>query len=146
MGVVLWEMVTGHVVFRGSPSELMYLHQHAPLPLQQLKAIPQNIKIIIKRLLEKDPGQRFQTPNELLGEVASIARAIEVRRNIKHEKSLGTLIQQPTAPRTKLPVIRVPERSIAVLPFDSLSEDKGNTFLLTVFRTRFFLTSPNYPN
>jgi serine/threonine protein kinase/tetratricopeptide (TPR) repeat protein len=128
LGVVLWEMVTGHVVFRGSPSELMYLHQHAPLPLQQLKAIPQNIKIIIKRLLEKDPGQRFQTPNELLGEVASIARAIEVRRNIKHEKSLGTLIQQPTAPRTKLPVIRVPERSIAVLPFDSLSEDKGNTY------------------
>ena len=28
LGVVLWKMVTGHVVFRGSPAELMYQHQH----------------------------------------------------------------------------------------------------------------------
>jgi serine/threonine protein kinase len=33
LGVVLWEMVTGHVVFRGSPAEVMYQHQHARLPL-----------------------------------------------------------------------------------------------------------------
>jgi eukaryotic-like serine/threonine-protein kinase len=32
LGVVLWEMVTGHAVFRGSPAEVMYQHQHAPLP------------------------------------------------------------------------------------------------------------------
>src|SRR6202162_4833760 len=32
LGVVLWEMVTGHVVFKGSPAEVMYKHQHAPLP------------------------------------------------------------------------------------------------------------------
>jgi serine/threonine protein kinase len=30
LGVVLWEMVTGHVMFRGSPAEVMYQHQHAP--------------------------------------------------------------------------------------------------------------------
>ena len=29
LGVVLWEMVTGHAVFRGSPAEVMYQHQHA---------------------------------------------------------------------------------------------------------------------
>jgi serine/threonine protein kinase len=28
LGVVLWEMVTGNVVFRGSPAEVMYQHQH----------------------------------------------------------------------------------------------------------------------
>jgi eukaryotic-like serine/threonine-protein kinase len=28
LGVVLWEMVTGDVVFRGSPPEVMYQHQH----------------------------------------------------------------------------------------------------------------------
>ena len=38
LGVVLWEMVTGHAVFRGSPAEVMYQHQHAPLPLEQLEA------------------------------------------------------------------------------------------------------------
>ena len=35
LGVMLWKMVTGHVLFRGSPAEVMYQHQHAPLPLQQ---------------------------------------------------------------------------------------------------------------
>ena len=35
LGVVLWEMLTGHTLFRGSPAEVMYLHQHAPLPLEQ---------------------------------------------------------------------------------------------------------------
>ena len=29
LGVALWEMVTGHVLFRGSPAEVMYQHQHA---------------------------------------------------------------------------------------------------------------------
>ena len=40
LGVVLWEMVTGHALFRGSPAEVMYQHQHAPLPLEQLENVP----------------------------------------------------------------------------------------------------------
>ena len=32
LGVTLWEMLTGQVPFRGSPAEVMYQHQHAPLP------------------------------------------------------------------------------------------------------------------
>src|SRR5271167_2556349 len=35
LGVTLWEMVTGHPPFRGSPAELMYQHQHASLPLEE---------------------------------------------------------------------------------------------------------------
>ena len=37
LGVMLWEMVTGHMPFRGSPAEVMYQHQHAPLPLNDSK-------------------------------------------------------------------------------------------------------------
>ena len=37
LGVTLWEMVTGHRLFRGSPAEVMYQHQHASLPREQLK-------------------------------------------------------------------------------------------------------------
>src|SRR4029077_14960863 len=40
LGVVLWEMVTGHAVFRGSPAEVMYQHQHAPLPIEKLEQCP----------------------------------------------------------------------------------------------------------
>jgi serine/threonine protein kinase len=60
LGVVLWEMVTGHAVFRGSPAEVM--HQHAALPLEQLDHLPQPVAVLREVLLEKDPGRRFQTP------------------------------------------------------------------------------------
>jgi serine/threonine protein kinase len=42
LGVVLWEMLTGHVVFRGSPAEVMHHHQHSPLPLEQLEGVPKS--------------------------------------------------------------------------------------------------------
>src|SRR6202790_2168550 len=58
LGVALWEMLTGHAVFRGSPPEVMYQHQHAPLPLEQLEGIPQPIIVLLEVLLEKDPGRR----------------------------------------------------------------------------------------
>jgi eukaryotic-like serine/threonine-protein kinase len=82
LGVVLWEMVTGHVVFRGSPAEVMYQHQHAPLPLDLLEAIPQPVVVLLDVLLEKDPGRRFQNPTELLKAIPTISDAIDARRRI----------------------------------------------------------------
>jgi serine/threonine protein kinase len=32
LGVMLWEMLTGHGLFEGSPAEVMFQHQHARLP------------------------------------------------------------------------------------------------------------------
>jgi hypothetical protein len=59
-------MVTGHVLFRGSPAEVMFQHQHAPLPLEQLESVPQPVVSLVEVLLDKDPKRRFQTPAELL--------------------------------------------------------------------------------
>src|SRR6202162_5437372 len=71
LGVVLLEMVAGHAVVRGSPAEVMYQHQHARLPLDQLEAVPQPVVVLIEVLLEKDPGRRFQSPAELLKAISS---------------------------------------------------------------------------
>src|SRR4030081_452333 len=46
LGVVLWEMVAGHAVFSGSPAEVMYQHQHAPLPVEKLGHVPQPVVIL----------------------------------------------------------------------------------------------------
>ena len=62
LGVMLWEMVTGHGLFRGSPAEVMYQHQHAPLPLEQLEGVPQPVAVLIEVLLEKDPEAAFSDP------------------------------------------------------------------------------------
>src|SRR5580698_5767931 len=41
LGVTLWEMLVGRTPFRGSSVEVMYQHQHEPLPVEQLDGIPQ---------------------------------------------------------------------------------------------------------
>src|ERR1700732_1439946 len=76
LGVTLWVMVTGQTPFRGPSAEVMYQHQHAPLPVERLKDFPQPVVVLLEKLLEKDPAQRFQNPNELLKALPTVASAI----------------------------------------------------------------------
>ena len=85
LGVTLWEMVTGQAPFRGSPAEVMYQHQHAPLPLEQLEDVPQPVVVLLEVLLEKDPARRFQNPTELLKAMPTITGAIDARRRITRQ-------------------------------------------------------------
>src|SRR6201985_2640118 len=117
LGVVLWEMLTGHVMFRGSPAEVMYQHQHASLPLERLKDVPQPIVVLLEKLLEKDPAQRFQTPNELLKPITTITGAVDARRRIT--RSSLEKIPSNAAPvvSRKLPTRLAPKKiSVARLP------------------------------
>jgi hypothetical protein len=77
-------MVTGKAPFRGTPAEVMYQHQHAALPLEQLKDVPQPIVALLEVFLEKDPGRRFQNPGELL---KAITDRIDARHRITRESS-----------------------------------------------------------
>ena len=117
LGVMLWEMVTGHALFRGSPAEVMYQHQHAPLPLEELEDVPQPVVVLLETLLEKDPGRRFQNPAELLRAMPSIAGAIQGGRTITYQ-SLGQVPDGDSYALTRKPPARLgPENiSIARLP------------------------------
>ncbi len=85
LGITLWAMVTGQTPFRGSSAEVMYKHQHAPLPCERLKDVPQPVVVLLEKLLEKDPAQRFQTPNEVLKAIPTITGAIDARRKITRQ-------------------------------------------------------------
>src|SRR5271163_2138580 len=76
LGVTLWEMLIGRAPFRGSSVEVMYQHQHAPLPVEQLDGIPQPLVVLLEVLLAKDPARRFQTPAELLKVMPTVRDAI----------------------------------------------------------------------
>jgi serine/threonine protein kinase len=78
---------------RGAPGEVMYQHQHSPLPVEELEGVPQPLVVLLEVLLEKDPGRRFQNPSELLKAVPTITGAIDARRKIAHE----SLQKTPTA-------------------------------------------------
>ena len=95
----------------------MHQHQHAPLPLERLKDVPQPVVVLLEKLLEKDPAQRFRTPNELLRAIPTITGAIDARRRIPRQ----SLEKMPTsAPRVgtrKRPTRLAPKKiSISRLP------------------------------
>jgi serine/threonine protein kinase len=97
LGLVLWEMLTGHAVFRGSPGEVMYQHQHAQLPLEKLDHVPQPVLVLIEVLLEKDPGRRFQNPADLLQALPKVTEAVKARHAITHQSLREIADQRPGA-------------------------------------------------
>ena len=116
LGVALWAMVTGHVLFRGSPAEVMYQHQHASLPLEQLESVPQPVVSLIEVLLDKDPKRRFQTPAELLKALPTITGAIDEGQTVTYQR-LGQMPDGNSYSVTRKPPIRGPEKiSVARLP------------------------------
>src|SRR5215469_8165617 len=119
LGLVLWKMVTGHVVFRGSFAEVMYQHLHAPLPVEQLEGLPPPAIVLLQALMQKDPGRRFQSPGELLKAMPTITDAIDARRRVTCRSLMKA---PPTAsrvgthkpPGTRKPPTRLTPKKISI--------------------------------
>jgi serine/threonine protein kinase len=116
LGLVLWVMLTGHVVFSGSPAEVMYKHQHASLPLEKLEVVPQPVIVLIEKLLEKDPARRFQTPDELLKAIPTVMSAIDAGRTVARHSLRKTLTGSRGVTRGPMAILRPEKISVARLP------------------------------
>jgi Protein kinase domain/NACHT domain len=113
LGVVLWEMMSGNAVFRGSPAEVMYQHQHAPLPLDLLEDVPEPVVVLLELLLEKDPARRFMNPTELLKAISTITAAIDARRRITRQ-SLRKAPSTASRVGTRKPPARLAPKKISI--------------------------------
>ena len=79
LGVILYEMLVGHVPFTGgSPTAIMlkHLQQPAPSVLDERDDVPEAIGRVVARALEKRPEDRYQTVGELV-EDFTIAAGME---------------------------------------------------------------------
>jgi serine/threonine protein kinase/Tfp pilus assembly protein PilF len=142
LGVTLWEMLTGKVPFRGTTVQVMSQHQHAPLPLEQLEGVPPATAVLVRHMLEKDPDQRPQNPSGLRAEVRAARQALVSKPAIT--RSRGARFVRWLAAGIGLLAVAsgigiywlIPKphpafataKSIAVLPFDNLSDSKENEY------------------
>src|SRR6266540_5775646 len=151
LGVVLYEMVTGHAPFTGdTPGEAMSsILEMDPPPLTKFLAhTPAELQQIISKTLRKNREERYHSAHELL----------EALKDLRHKLEFGAELDRATAAPSwlrwtrwptalvlvllmsalalalpfywhrNLPTSLPPEKSIAVLPFENLSKDEENAF------------------
>ena len=109
LGVVLYELVSGHRPFRGA-SEMdvcSAILRDAAAPLTSLRPeLPRGLQRIVERCLEKEPAGRFQSAND-------------VRIELRMLRPGGF---------TQLSPISADTPSVAVLPFVNTSQDRENDY------------------
>jgi tetratricopeptide (TPR) repeat protein len=71
LGVILFQVLTGELPFRGNARMLIYqvIHDEPPSPRKFNANIAKDLETIALKCLEKDPGRRYQTTQEVATEL-----------------------------------------------------------------------------
>jgi len=152
LGVVLYEEVTGHVPFAGeTPKEVMYaILEKEPPPLTSYnKQTPAELQQIISKTLRKDRKERYRSAHDLLETIKSLRHKLEVEADLVLTTKAPPWLRWTRSPNALVLVLLVaalalafpfywhrnvttglpPNKSIAVLPLENLSDEKENAFL-----------------
>ena len=154
LGVVLYEMLAGNPPFRGeTPSDcIAAILTAAPPPLSGVsRDVPAKLESILQKALRKNTDERYQTIKEILAELRILKGKLEAESSLPNTKAhvefidgkikrpkRGVLVTVAAALLAAVaaacffffaaPAPLANEKSIAVLPFENLSEDKSNAY------------------
>src|SRR5438445_458948 len=139
LGVTFWYLLSGRVPFVGRTLREVAARQTEELPLEQLKSahVPARVVALLQSMLAVDPAKRPQTARELLAAIHGCYTKFSTEARSRRKRSIivaagaivvlgaiaiGAWLYQRAQSSAEI------ERSIAVLPFENLSEDKANAY------------------
>ncbi len=154
LGVVLYEMVGGIPPFRGeTPSDCIASILKTELPPLSgvLSDVPLKLESILQKALRKNSEERYQTIKEMLADLRNLKGELEAESSSPQTKARGESIVSKIKGRKRGVLLTLAagilaaaafayffffvapgpspnEKSIAVLPFENLSEDKSNAY------------------
>src|SRR5438067_1765736 len=140
LGVTFWYLLSGRVPFVGRTLEEIRERQAESLPVDQLKGldVPARIFALLKSMLAPDPKDRPQSARQLLSAVHHCSTKFSTEARSRRRRStlaavgatllipaiaLGAWLFQRSKSSAEM------DRSIAVLPFENLSDEKENAYL-----------------
>jgi serine/threonine protein kinase/Tfp pilus assembly protein PilF len=153
LGVVLYEMVGGNPPFGGeTPSDcIAAILTTEPPPLSGvLPDVPLKLESILQKALRKNSDERYQTTKEMLADLRILKSELETDSSLPQTKAAESIVSKIKRHKRGVlltlaaallaaaavacffsfgaPASSPNEKSIAVLPFENLSEDKSNAY------------------
>ena len=145
-GVVLYEMLSGQLPFKGEHDQAVIysILKEQPKPVSELRTdIPPSLGQVVSKALEKNPDKRYQQIDELLDDLKSLSDGIEpegIRARLRKAKllkrkrtiryaALASLLMIVALGAFVLFTGRLKAMdSIAVLPIENLTGDPGQEY------------------
>jgi serine/threonine protein kinase/thioredoxin-like negative regulator of GroEL len=166
LGVVLYEILTGHAPFSAdTPKEVMssILEKEPPPVTRYIARAPAELQQIVSKTLRKNREERYPSAHELLHALKDLRRKLEAKLEraaaplwLRWARSSAALafillvaalaagvatvfflrvsrqkimsVAPANIPPSVAAVTQLPEKSIAVLPFENLSKGEENAF------------------
>ena len=145
-GVVLYEMATGILPFSGQTTAAFFdslIHSAPEWPLRFNSATPTELERIVRKALEKDPGDRYQSAAEMRADLQRL------RREVESGQAVTTPVARPV-PDSKDRIRAMFATALTTAAAHPKSSKvpwlvMGLVALVVFFAVVFFLRSPESP-
>jgi serine/threonine protein kinase len=140
LGVVIYEMLTGKMPFRGDYNQAIIYSILNEEPLPAERETDERLEHIIRKALKKNPEERYQTAGEMAEELRTISQGGEVKRT----RPKGSKLPWIMAGAAVIVIVialylfmysskgaKTTEtiKTIAVLPFANISSDPNQEYI-----------------
>jgi serine/threonine protein kinase len=135
-GVMIYEMVTGVMPFTGTTTShtIVRILEKDPTPIGKLVQAPAELERIVAKAMAKNPDERYQTAKDMLIDLRSLKKRLDVQAEID---------------RTSSPDINIPaddaslgsqKKKVVVLAFIAMAVVTATILAFNVWRSSLFST------